>query len=142
MRDEPDGSIAPAFNKEAGADLAKLQPRERQQYERQDASHRTALKTLAAENERLRDERVKREVERQLKRPALELMPGGRRSGGVDPAQFTPEKQKAMREQAERTVREQERLDLAARQKNFERAQERFVGRQLEKDRAPGKERE
>ena len=137
------------FNRISEADAARLQQADRQKFELVKRQRDTELAKIRADNERYREERIAKEKESLLRKPAPGMdgpkpVFGGRRVDqpeGVARENMTPEQLRDLHRTAEQNVRQAEQAHLERIERAFTQAQRDILDRALGPNRYPSRGR-
>lgn len=138
------------FNRVSFSDREKLDARGQNEFDMIETQKNMERKKIEADNERYRDQRIDKEIDRLLRTPAPGMNGptpphlGGRRAdqpSGVTRERLSPDELHRIRETAERNIRKMERKQLDRIEQTFGQAQRDLLDRALGQDRYPARER-
>lgn len=137
------------LNRVSDVDPRKLNHRDQQQFRLIEEQKKMEQKKIIADNDRYRDQRIEKEMDRMLRKPGPGMdgpTPefGGRRvdqPGSPSREDLGPEELRNLRETAERNVRQQEHEALERNERIYTQAQRDLLDRALGPNRYPSRGR-
>lgn len=137
------------FNRISDADIRKLNTRDEREYRMIEAQKAAFKEQTEADNERHREKRIEKEIDRLLRKPAPGMngpspVLGGRRvdqPDGVARQNLTPEQIKNLRETAAENVRKADEAHLQKIERAYTQAQRDLLDRALGPNRYPSQKR-